>query len=337
MQRRGSGGSAFPGSDRLKLPGLFFVSGAIPENRQGKGRHRAEKDRTTGGVPMKILRSATEDEMVLSFLQRELDSPRFREPLKEELKAFGEGEELIRGGDFGDAGENRLRRQILDSLRGYPDRGAFEGLPRVIDWQYAAMDREDLEKLRYPDDSRWNKLSGGTSEPVRAAEILRALGPDLPNDPKGPAGPGKAGTFPPMILLTGGGGRCLILDGSARATAYAAEPERFDGAEAYVGFCPAEALRRRNPLLYRGMNCAYLLRCSDGSLYAGWTNCPEARLKAHNEGRGSRYTRSRLPVRLVYTEFFEDRHEALSREWHLKHMTKQEKEELVRRRGMDRE
>ena len=41
---------------------------------------------------------------------------------------------------------------------------------------------------------------------------------------------------------------------------------------------------------------AYLLLCSDNSLYAGWTNDPEKRLKAHNSGKGSKYTRSRLPV-----------------------------------------
>ena len=41
---------------------------------------------------------------------------------------------------------------------------------------------------------------------------------------------------------------------------------------------------------------AYLLRCADGTLYAGWTNDPAARLEAHNEGRGAKYTRGRLPA-----------------------------------------
>ena len=77
------------------------------------------------------------------------------------------------------------------------------------------------------------------------------------------------------------------------------------------------------------MNTVYLLRCADGTLYCGWTTDMEARLKAHNAGKGAKYTRSRRPVALVYTEEYEDRHEALSREWHIKRMTRAEKERLL--------
>ena len=77
------------------------------------------------------------------------------------------------------------------------------------------------------------------------------------------------------------------------------------------------------------MNYVYLLRCADGSLYCGWTTDPDARLAAHNSGRGAKYTRSRLPVALAYLEAYEDRREALSREWHIKRMSKAEKEKLI--------
>ena len=80
----------------------------------------------------------------------------------------------------------------------------------------------------------------------------------------------------------------------------------------------------------RKLNYVYLLRCADGSLYCGWTTDPEARLAVHNSGRGAKYTRSRLPAELVYTEAYEDRHEALSREWHIKQMSHDEKEKLIR-------
>ena len=79
------------------------------------------------------------------------------------------------------------------------------------------------------------------------------------------------------------------------------------------------------------MNCAYLLRCRDGSLYAGWTNDLAARVKAHNAGDGAKYTRSRRPVELVYYEEFETREEAMRREWHLKRLTRQEKLALISR------
>ena len=76
---------------------------------------------------------------------------------------------------------------------------------------------------------------------------------------------------------------------------------------------------------------AYMLLCSDGTYYSGWTNDPQRRLKAHNSGRGSRYTRARRPVRIVYLEKLEDRSSAMKREAGLKKLSRGEKEELARR------
>ena len=75
---------------------------------------------------------------------------------------------------------------------------------------------------------------------------------------------------------------------------------------------------------------AYLLKCSDGSLSAGWTNDPERRLKAHNNGTASKYTRSRRPVEMVYLEEFETKSEAMKREAALKMMTREHKLELIK-------
>ena len=77
------------------------------------------------------------------------------------------------------------------------------------------------------------------------------------------------------------------------------------------------------------MNYAYLVRCSDNSLYAGWTNNIEKRLKAHNDGTGAKYTKSRCPVTLAYLEAFDTRSEAMKREAALKKMTHKQKEELA--------
>lgn len=77
------------------------------------------------------------------------------------------------------------------------------------------------------------------------------------------------------------------------------------------------------------MNYVYLLRCSDNTLYCGWTNDLKSRIESHNSGKGSKYTRSRLPVELVYYEEYTDKHEAMSREWHIKQMSRKEKMDLV--------
>lgn len=67
------------------------------------------------------------------------------------------------------------------------------------------------------------------------------------------------------------------------------------------------------------MNYVYILRCADDTLYCGWTTDLTKRLVAHNSGRGAKYTRSRRPVELIYVEEYEDRHDALSQEWHMAH------------------
>lgn len=78
------------------------------------------------------------------------------------------------------------------------------------------------------------------------------------------------------------------------------------------------------------MNYVYMLRCRDGSLYTGWTNDLEKRLKAHNSGTASKYTRTRLPAELVYFEEWESKEAAMSREWHIKQLTRDEKLKLIK-------
>ncbi|MCL1816196.1 MAG: GIY-YIG nuclease family protein [Clostridiales bacterium] len=73
----------------------------------------------------------------------------------------------------------------------------------------------------------------------------------------------------------------------------------------------------------------YILRCADETLYTGWTNDLPRRLKAHNNGLGSKYTKSRLPVELVYYEEFTDKREAQRREYVIKQLSRKKKERLI--------
>lgn len=77
------------------------------------------------------------------------------------------------------------------------------------------------------------------------------------------------------------------------------------------------------------MNYTYILRCADGTLYTGWTNDRERRLAAHNSGRGSKYTCSRRPVELVYSEEWETKEQAMRRERQIKQLTRREKLALI--------
>jgi putative endonuclease len=84
------------------------------------------------------------------------------------------------------------------------------------------------------------------------------------------------------------------------------------------------------------MPFVYLLRCRDGSLYAGAAKDLEARLRAHARGRGSRYTRSRLPVTLAYSRRVATWSAALREEHRIKRLRKAEKETLVTRKRKPR-
>ena len=77
------------------------------------------------------------------------------------------------------------------------------------------------------------------------------------------------------------------------------------------------------------MNFIYIVQCSDGTLYTGWTNDLDKRMKAHNEGRGAKYTRARRPVELVYSEIFDTKEEAMRREYVIKRMTRAQKIKLI--------
>ncbi|ADL50372.1 GIY-YIG nuclease family protein [Clostridium cellulovorans] len=78
------------------------------------------------------------------------------------------------------------------------------------------------------------------------------------------------------------------------------------------------------------MNYVYILRCSDDSLYTGWTTNLENRVKAHSSGKGAKYTRTRLPVKLVYFEEYQDKRDAQRREYAIKQLSRLEKLKLIK-------
>ena len=79
----------------------------------------------------------------------------------------------------------------------------------------------------------------------------------------------------------------------------------------------------------------YLLRCGDGTLYTGYTDDVERRLAVHQSGKGAKYTRSRLPVELVYSEALPDKSAALRREAAIKKLSREKKLALVQAHTTD--
>ena len=73
----------------------------------------------------------------------------------------------------------------------------------------------------------------------------------------------------------------------------------------------------------------YILKCSDGTYYTGWTTDPVRRERVHNSGKGAKYTRSRRPVELIYCETFDDKIAAQQREYAIKQLTRAQKQQLI--------
>lgn len=77
-------------------------------------------------------------------------------------------------------------------------------------------------------------------------------------------------------------------------------------------------------------HCCYVVECRGGELYCGYSNNVEKRVVTHNKSLGSKYTRTRLPVKLVYTECFDSKSEAMKREYQIKQLTREQKLKLIR-------
>ena len=75
----------------------------------------------------------------------------------------------------------------------------------------------------------------------------------------------------------------------------------------------------------------YIVHCIDDTYYTGWTTDIQNRLKNHNTGKGAKYTKYRRPVKLVHLEEFENKSDALKREYEIKQLTRKEKEELIKK------
>lgn len=76
-------------------------------------------------------------------------------------------------------------------------------------------------------------------------------------------------------------------------------------------------------------HCVYILECSDGSLYTGYTNDLAKRLKMHEQGKGAKYTRGRGPLKLRFHQVFSTKQEAMQIEYRIKKLTRFQKQQII--------
>jgi hypothetical protein len=189
---------------------------------------------------MRLLRPASEDEVVAAFLRAESDETgRYRAPIRERLGSDGEPLDTVRRPDLGDPWQNAYRRRLLGDLRGFGrEEGMFVGFPASVEWHRAALRRDELLEVRYIDDRSsddyWVTLSGGSRRPLDAAGRIRAgIGPrwalavwDLAGC-EAVVARLHSGSLPELIVATTRRpGRVVAVEGNGRLTSFALFPER---------------------------------------------------------------------------------------------------------------
>lgn len=123
---------------------------------------------------MRILRPATEDEVIAVFLRAELGSERYGEVLQNFLHRDGVDPDVLARPNLSDSVGNRYRRALLDEHRGFERRiGLFDGFPARVAWYRAALSGDEVLAIRYIDWDWWLTISNGSRSALVAAERIR--------------------------------------------------------------------------------------------------------------------------------------------------------------------
>ena len=340
---RESGGMAL-----LPRDGAYFTGGAPedfpvypgPENRTKRPKELGRLDSAAAQTLMK--------ENGLADPRKKADNRAWMDPgtpthrMLTGLAAPGRFLFLIRYGilyekDTGDEGGDRIRKRMLNWEQLEALRAADEKIRRGYrNWNIPCRGKNGrfmqgaalsaLIRDRMPErDICW--VTGDGAEAGRARAAFRRLGMDedtvrcltvAETPEKRSSDSGR------RIYILPEQGADYRTDQPAARRLRAADPEA-------ILITMGEETRNE------GTYYTYLLQCADGSLYCGWTDNLEKRVRTHNAGQGAKYTRSRLPARLVYWERFDTKREAMSREWHVKQMSRKEKINMIRAERTEKE
>jgi hypothetical protein len=177
---------------------------------------------------MRLLRPASEDDMIAVFLAAEASSERYGPQIDEILARFGQSRAVVEHPDTCDEAANAVRRHILATYRQYPAGDVFTGMPADVRWHHAALTPAELGTIRYIDYPYWTDFSGGTR---LAADGARRLGPWQEQPPgtiyRQIAENLRDGRLPPPIILLGEPGlaNLVVIEGHKRLTGLLLHPQ----------------------------------------------------------------------------------------------------------------
>jgi hypothetical protein len=179
---------------------------------------------------MRIVRTASEAEVICAFLRAELNSPRYRERLLGLLSEDGRAVSVVTRPELDDPAENAYREGLLDRHRAWLRReGLFDDFPERVEWSRAALTPAEVLAVRYINWDWWLSLSGGTREPMDAARRIRKHAvPGVSAESHEPIAARLQSAEPPpklIVVAMPDRSRLVVLEGHVRLTAYALYPE----------------------------------------------------------------------------------------------------------------
>jgi hypothetical protein len=193
---------------------------------------------------MRLIRAASEAEVVAAFLRGELDSPRWGDRLLELLREDGVDPAVVRAPSLDDADERTYRARLLDRHRAWLRReGLFDGFPEQVEWSRAALVPEEVLTIRYINWDSWLRISNGTRRPGdAAARIRRGEIAGVTAEEHEPIAARLHAAEPPAELIAVAQpdrSQLVVVEGHVRLTAYALYPEYLPAElEIYVGTAP---------------------------------------------------------------------------------------------------
>jgi hypothetical protein len=186
---------------------------------------------------MMDLGPTTEDQMILAFIQAEIDSPRFGKTYADILQNSKLSRTLIDNPNIGSSSESQIRRELLRLVRGYgSDSYLFRGFPMDTTWRRFALEAGDYRLLLYANHPTWTGLSAGTRlviDGARNIDIIVAPENASANIKAVAARLREGKRYPELIAVEGEEGILILVEGHTRATAYVVA--QFEPIEIIVG------------------------------------------------------------------------------------------------------
>jgi hypothetical protein len=190
---------------------------------------------------------ASEDDVVLAFVQAEIDSPKWGPSYRAALQAHGWARaDLIDAADLSDLQANRNRRALLGDVRGFGrGTGLFQGFPSDAAWRRVSIELPDIQRLKYINhDADWLELSGGTRLVQVAARNLQINRRIAANVCRTRREIEQGRCTVALILVKASNDELVVLEGHTRATAYAVLADR--PFTAFIGMSSLMNRKRRS-------------------------------------------------------------------------------------------